>query len=310
MWGAFLIVVALGEVVATLILDVSPEIVLGGLVLLVAATVRVVIDHLVFVGPNEALVVCSRWDDRVIRVIEGPDWTVLLPGYEQEGARLDTSYQLQQVPVAELLQTDQQVVVLRPAVYVMYQLEPKRLDLRHLGKLLPYLVNSVSDIVQLWTDYLMRRLVSDMSFDEPDAGVQARLERHLTQLLNEHLGALAVVVHRALLVIRPPAGLYKALTAAEQQRVRITLQGEQLNKLLQALADQHEEARGLALLDLAHSLGSSGQTWTGLDLGGWLGFDGEPGLSLVTGQLPWWPPPIRSTRRAGQAARSVKRLKK
>lgn len=292
-------VCALGAVI---ILGVSGTLVLAATVFLLVIVLSVVIRHIVIVRRNQALVVCSRWDDRLVRVIHGPSWNLLIPGYEQEAARLDTTIQLQEVPLAELVQADQQPVILRFAVQVLYELVPKKLDLWQLTRVLPYLTDGVADIMQLWTDYLMRRLISSLDLTALNGHVLGRLERHLAQLLNEHLSILAVQVHSTKLVMQPPAGLYETLTAAEQQRVSIMLQEEQLNRLLPALKNQPEAARSLALLELFRSLGRSGQTWTALDVGNWL--VGEEGnLPLTVGQLPWWPWPAWSTGQVSQRAR-------
>ena len=207
-------VCALGAVI---ILGVSDVLVLAAAVFLLVVVLSVVIRHIVIVRRNQALVVCSRWDDRLVRVIQGPDWNLLIPGYEQEAARLDTTLQLQEVPLVKLAQADQQPVILRLAVQVLYELVPHKLDLEQLSRVLPYLIDGVADIMQLWTDYLMRRLISSLDLTALNGHILGRLERHLAQLLNDRLSALAVKVHSAMLVIQPPAGLCETLTAAEQR---------------------------------------------------------------------------------------------
>jgi hypothetical protein len=72
------------------------------------------------------------------------------------------------------------------------------------------------------------------------------------------------------------------------------LQAEQLDAILNALTDQSDEARSLALLELARSLGRSGQVWTGLDVASLLGGRAtgpDQSLSLTLPQLPNWPEP-------------------
>jgi hypothetical protein len=110
-------------------------------------------------------------------------------------------------------------------------------------------------------------------------------------LLQDRLTALGIAVHSVQLVLWPPAGLQETLTHAEKHRVGITLQAEQLVAILNALTDQSDQARSLALLELARALGGSGQVWTGLDVASLL--DGQPAeldrpSSLVQSQLPIW----------------------
>lgn len=303
-------IVASGGLIAIWVLDLPNPLRFAGTLFLAGILLTVFLTTcLVFVLRNQALVVCSRWDDRVIRVIEGPDWCLLNPLYEQERVRLDTTWQLQEVRLAELLLADQQPVILRFAVKVIFELVPQKLkDPRQLGQVLPFLTDGVRDILEMWIDYLMRRLVLDTGLNDLDGRVQERLEQRLIRLLNDRLNP-PVAVHRALLVIRPPAGLCNALTKAELRRVGIVLQEEQMNKLLRALDGLEEEARSLALLEVARGLGDSDRTWTALDLGRWLGIDDDFDLSLVTGQLPWWPTPARAARRVGRGTQPAEKTR-
>jgi nitrous oxidase accessory protein NosD len=154
------------------------------------------------------------------------------------------------------------------------------------------LIDNRSGIVQHYTDYYLRNLVAGIDLARIHNGSRERLERQLGLLLRDRLAGLGIAVHGVQLVIWPPAGLQETLASAEQHRVGITLQAEQLETILNALTGQSDEARNLALLELARSLGGRGQLWTRLDLASLL--DGGPAE-------PAQPPPFREPQILGWA---------
>lgn len=291
--AALVAVAALGWPVAAL---------LGGLVLFSAATAIGVGSRVVFVDELTALVVRSALDERVLRVVPGPGWTFLLPFREKAGPLLATGRRLQEIDVSEVLLPDQQPVLLNLTASVLHQVTPQVLAPDALGQVLPDLVNSLPQMVRYYADYCLRALVAGGALDRPDNAGRQRLERQLTQVLAGYLAGLGVTVHEVRLVIRPPAGLAQSLTTAEQQRVGIDLQARQLAALLAALTGQQQQAHDLALLELARSLGNSGESWTSLDLASWLDLDGRPADRALAARLPLWGGRQPSGRRAEGAA--------
>jgi hypothetical protein len=280
--GILLLIAFLGEPVGAL---------LGILVLLSAAATGVIASNVVYVRQRSALVVLSAQHDAVLRAVMGPGRTFLLPFREKEGPVMDTGYRLEPVYVHDVLQANQQPATLRFTAYVVHQLAPDTISPVRLGEILPELIDNLSGIVQHYTDYCLRNLVAGVDPARIHNGGRDRLDRHLELMLKDRLVGLGIAVHGVQLVIWPPAGLQETLTNAETHRVGITLQAEQLETILNALTDQSDEARSLALLELARSLGGSGQVWTGLDLASLL--DGRPSeldrpSSLVQSQLPIW----------------------
>ena len=260
--GILILIGVLGEPVGAM---------LGILVLFSGTTFAVVFSHLVFVRQRTALIVQSALHDAVLRVVTGPDRTFLLPFLEKAGPVLETGYRLEQVHVQDVLQYDQQPATLRFTTFVLHQLAPHTLSPTRLGEILPNLTENLSAIVQRHTDYCLRNLVADLNPDQIHNGSRGRLERHLELLLKERLAVLGIAVQSVQLVIWPPAGLHETLTRAHQHRVGITLQAAQLDALLKALANQADEARSLARLELARSLGRNSQVWTTFDLASFLG---------------------------------------
>lgn len=244
---------------------------LGGLVLISAASAAALFAHVVFVKERTALVICSRHDDSVIRVIPGPDRTFLQPFVEKCGPVLDTGFHMEEVHVEDILQPDQRPNILGFTAYIVYQLEPHTISPRVVGTFLPQLDDNAKALVRHSGAYCLRNVVADSDLTQLNNGHRQHLERSMKHALRAQVARLGVRIQNVQLAIRPPVGLHRTLTAAEQQRVGITLQAEQLAALLRALTQQSEEASSLALLELSRSLGRDGQTWTGLDLSALLG---------------------------------------
>jgi len=261
---------------------------LGGLVLMSAVSLAIIGSHVVLVRERTALVVCSSLHDAVIRVVPGPDRTFLLPFVEKPGPVLDTSYHLVPVYVDNILQSEQRPSALGFTANVLYQLAPHLIPPSQLGQILPSLTDNAEGIVRRYCDYYLRNLVAERHPEQMTNGNRSRLERHLLQLMAGHLVRLGIVIQTVELVIRPATGLHHTLTAAEQKRIGIMLQREQLEAILGALTDRSEEAQSLARLELARALGQGGQTWTTLDIASALGVDPDLTPSPARLRPPQW----------------------
>lgn len=273
----------------------------GGIVLLTAAALAVIASHIVFVHERTALVVCSRQHDGVLRAVPGPGIQFLTPFLEKAGPVMDTSIRLEPVQIRDVLQSDQRPTMLSFTVNVMYQLAPHTVTPRRLGEILPNLTGSLSTIIQRWTDYYLRVLIADTDPAHIHNGHRQRLEHRLERLMIERMATMGVTIRGIQLVIWPPAGLHTTLTTAEQQRVGIALQAEQLDAILAALSDQSEEARSLALLELARALGNNSRMVAAVDLAALMGANGSDTGQMappLAQQLALWSglayPPSRS----------------
>jgi hypothetical protein len=255
--GALVVIAVLGNPLAAL---------LGWLVLLSAAGFASLFGHFVWVRQLTAQVVQSRMHDAVLRVVPGPGRTLLRPFYEKLGPVLDTGYRVEQVYVQDVHQPAQRANPLRFTVFVLHQLVPHTIPVERLGQILPHLSDHLSALIQRDTDYCLRILVADMASARLQNGGRQRLEHRLSFVLRDRLQNLGIFVHGVQLVIWPPAGLHETLTLAEQHRVGIALEAEHLGSVLGALTDRNEQARSLALLELARSLDASGRSWTTVDL--------------------------------------------
>jgi regulator of protease activity HflC (stomatin/prohibitin superfamily) len=267
---------------------------LGMLVLLSAITIGALVSRVVFVRQRTALVILSARHDAVLRVVMGPGSAFLHPFREKEGPVMDTGPQTEHVHVHDVLQFDQQPATLRFDSSVIYRLAPDSISVGRLGEFLPFLTDSQSDIIQYWTNYYLRNLVADRDLGRILGGRRSRLELHLNKLLTGHLAQLGLAVESVQVVLRPPAGLEETMTNAAQQKVGIKLQAEQLAAILNALTDRSDQASSLARLELARSLGRSGQVWTGIDVASQLNgqrTDPDQSLSLALPEFLNWPEP-------------------
>jgi regulator of protease activity HflC (stomatin/prohibitin superfamily) len=284
--------------VGVVVLTVTPvvagwmNVVLGLFILVAAAAAAIIASHTVRVRERTALVVCCTLHDAVRRVVTGPAVTVLIPFWEKEGSVIHITYHLEEVNVDNVLRLDQRPSIWRFTVHVGHQVEPECIPAPLLGKMLPYLTNdaAITGFVRQSTDYCLRTLIAKSNLTHLYNGAHGRLERHLERLLEDRLKKFGIGVKGVQLTVWPPAGLQDTLVEAEQQRIRIALQVEQLAALLNAVAGQPGEANSLAFLELARSLGHNGQALVTVDLHSALNGHNvqQEQLSGAT-QLPFFP---------------------
>lgn len=270
---------------------------LGGLVLFSAAAFAIAGTSFVRVRERTALIVFSTLHDGVRRVVPGPATTFLQPFLEKVGVEMDTGIHQVRVHVEDVLHANQQTALLRFTAIVIHQLAPHTIAPARLGEILPNLTHNLNSIVQGWTEYYLRNLLANVDPERLHNGSRLRMERHLQRLLADHLGMFGIAVRRVQLVFWPPAGLHTTLATAEQQRVTISLQKEQLDALLAAFAERPDQAQNVVLLEMARSMGQNGQTWLTLDLGALMSKGEGESLPPDGAQLPLWPGMLYQTRR-------------
>lgn len=239
---------------------------LGGLVLLSAAAIALLASHVVFVRQRTTLIVRSRQHGTVLRTVPGPATTLLIPFLEEIEQVMDTNCRLEQVHVKNVLQSDLRPAILSFTVQVQYQPVPHLLSPQQLGEILPNLTGDLNALIQRWTDYYLRSLVADAGLASICNGGRTRLERRLERLLRDRMARMGIAIPGVQLVVWPPVGLEDALTTVEQERADNDLQAERLAAILCALAGRSEEARSLARLEFARSLGQNGHLGVGFNL--------------------------------------------
>ncbi len=294
---AFLVALVILFLIGILVTPVGA--LLGGLVLLSAAAIALLASHVVFVRQRTALIVRSRQHGTILRTVRGPATVLLVPFLEEVEQVIDTTCRLEQVHVKNVLQSDLRPATLSFTAHVLYQLEPYRLLPQQLGEVLPNLTGDLSALIRRWTDYYLRSLVASADPMSIHNDGRIRLERHLKRLLEDRMAKMGISIQGIQLVVWPPVGLEDALTAAEQQRVDNDLQAERLAAILCALVGRSEEARSLARLEFARSLGQNGRLGIGFNLASLLNTAGleieqSPPESV---QLPLWSETFYNDRR-------------
>jgi regulator of protease activity HflC (stomatin/prohibitin superfamily) len=265
--------VALAILALAVLLGGAAAAVLGALLLLLA--VAGLATCVKVVPERTALVVSSVLHGAVVRVVPGPAVAFLRPFQEKVGERMDTAPRVERVYVEDVLQADQQPTTLSFLASVIYQLAPQNLAPADLGQILPKLTGDLSGMVRYWTDYCLSSLIADIEPAYLHNGRRTRLERHLQAALAARLGNMGIHVRGVQVKVCPPAGLQHRMLQAEQQQVDISVQSRQLAAILAALAGMSPEARDLARLKLAESLGHNGHNLVTLDLSALLAVEPE-----------------------------------
>lgn len=289
--------VGLGTLVLLGVL-VSPLAALAGLLALLLVTIAILRTHTIPVQQCTALVVCARGTRRVLRVVTGPATTVLRPLVEQRGPVLLTGYQQQAVRVRDLLQADYFPTSYTYTAYVGYRLAPEHLSLARLAEVLPLLTDGLGAEIERQTDHCLRGLAPDHGDCVGDCQ-RRRLERCLQQRLRQNLAHLGLAVERVQVVIQPAAGTRDVQAQAQQARLGIDLKADLLKAMLDAVQDQGENARLLALLTLADGLGRNGQALLPIQISSLLsgdGLEGQADLAAAStpAQLALWPELLES----------------
>lgn len=284
--------VGLGTLVLLSVL-ISPLAALAGVLALLLVTLTILHTHTVPVRQCTALVVRARGTNEILRLVNGPASTVLRPLVEQRGPVLLTGYQQQSVSVRDLLQADYFPTSYTFTAYVGYRLAPERLSLACLAEVLPLLTDGPGAEIERQTDHCLRGLAPDHGDCVGDCQ-RRHLERCLRQRLRQNLAPFGLALERVQVVIQPAAGMGAVQAHVQQARLGIDLKADLLKAMLDAVQDQGENARLLALLMLTDGLGQHGQALLPIQIGRLLSADGldGPGDMAVAGtpaQLALWP---------------------